>query len=45
MAEYDALPVIGHGCGHNLHGTMSLYAGLALGEAMAERGSAASCAS
>lgn len=38
MAEYDALPGIGHGCGHNLHGTMSLYAGLALGEAMAGAG-------
>lgn len=30
LAEYDALPVMGHACGHNLHGTMSLLAGLAL---------------
>ncbi len=36
MAEYDALPEIGHGCGHNLHGTMALYAGLAVGEAIGE---------
>ena len=36
MAEYDALPVIGHGCGHNLHGTMALYAGLAVGEAIGD---------
>ena len=36
MAEYDALPEMGHGCGHNLHGTMALYAGLAVGEAIGE---------
>lgn len=30
LCEYDALPEIGHGCGHNLHGTMSLYAGIVL---------------
>lgn len=36
MAEYDALPEIGHACGHNLHGTMSLYAGIALGEMLSE---------
>jgi len=30
LCEYDALPKIGHGCGHNLIGTMSLGAGLAL---------------
>ena len=30
LAEYDALPDIGHGCGHNLHGTMAVYAGIAL---------------
>ncbi len=34
MVEYDALPEIGHACGHNLHGTMALYAGMAVGEAM-----------
>ncbi|MDD2206005.1 MAG: M20 family metallopeptidase [Aminobacterium sp.] len=30
LAEYDALPEIGHACGHCLHGSMSLLAGLAL---------------
>ena len=30
MAEYDALPEIGHACGHNLHGAMSVLAGIAL---------------
>jgi amidohydrolase len=30
MVEYDALPEIGHGCGHNLHGSVSVLAGLAL---------------
>lgn len=34
MAEYDALPEIGHGCGHNLHGTMAVYAGIALADAV-----------
>jgi amidohydrolase len=29
-AEYDALPEIGHGCGHNLIATASVGAGLAL---------------
>ena len=29
LAEYDALPDIGHGCGHNLISLMSLGAGLA----------------
>jgi amidohydrolase len=32
MVEYDALPDIGHGCGHNLHGSLSVLAGLALME-------------
>ncbi|MDR1508748.1 MAG: amidohydrolase [Synergistaceae bacterium] len=32
MVEYDALPDIGHGCGHNLHGSLSALAGLALME-------------
>ncbi|MDR2134922.1 MAG: amidohydrolase [Treponema sp.] len=32
LAEYDALPGIGHGCGHNLHGSLSVLAGLALAE-------------
>lgn len=31
MAEYDALPDIGHGCGHNMIATIALGAALALG--------------
>lgn len=31
LAEYDALPEIGHACGHNLIATMSAGAGVALG--------------
>ena len=30
MVEYDALPEIGHACGHNLHGSMSVLAGISL---------------
>lgn len=30
LAEYDALPEVGHGCGHNLIGTMSTGAGIVL---------------
>lgn len=30
LAEYDALPGLGHGCGHNLIATSALGAGLAL---------------
>ncbi|PIE36289.1 amidohydrolase [candidate division KSB3 bacterium] len=30
IAEYDALPEVGHACGHNLIGTMSVGAGIAL---------------
>ena len=30
MCEYDALPGIGHGCGHNMIGTMGAGAGVAL---------------
>src|SRR5699024_2113751 len=30
LAEYDALPGIGHGCGHNLIGTMSVGAAVIL---------------
>src|SRR6185436_8209191 len=29
LAEYDALPGLGHGCGHNLIGTSAIGAGLA----------------
>lgn len=32
LAEYDALPGIGHGCGHNLIAAASLGAALALGQ-------------
>src|SRR5438270_12379135 len=32
LAEYDALPSLGHGCGHNLIGTSAVGAGLALSE-------------
>jgi amidohydrolase len=34
MAEYDALPEIGHACGHNLNGVMSLLGGIALADAI-----------
>ena len=34
MAEYDALPEIGHGCGHNIIGTSSAGAGVVLKEIM-----------
>ncbi|MGL5124209.1 MAG: M20 family metallopeptidase [Fusobacteriaceae bacterium] len=30
MSEYDALPDIGHGCGHNILGVVSIAAGLIL---------------
>jgi amidohydrolase len=32
LAEYDALPGIGHACGHNLHGSLTILAALALAE-------------
>ena len=31
MSEYDALPMIGHGCGHNVIATAGLGAAIALG--------------
>ncbi|MBJ8191522.1 M20/M25/M40 family metallo-hydrolase, partial [Bacillus cereus] len=34
LAEYDALPVIGHACGHNLICTASVGAAIALKEAI-----------
>jgi amidohydrolase len=34
LAEYDALPKIGHGCGHNLIATSSVAAGVACREAV-----------
>jgi amidohydrolase len=36
LAEYDALPGLGHGCGHNLIGTSAIGAGLALKEVAPE---------
>ena len=30
MVEYDALPGLGHACGHNVHGSMSILAALAM---------------
>ena len=33
LAEYDALPDVGHGCGHNIIATSALGAGLALARA------------
>jgi len=38
LAEYDALPGIGHACGHNVHGAMSLLAGAALAPLVKELG-------
>lgn len=38
LAEYDALPGIGHGCGHNIIGTASAAAGIALRDLLAETG-------
>ena len=36
--EYDALPGIGHGCGHNIIGTAGLGAGLAAAKVAADAG-------
>src|SRR5439155_19603695 len=36
LAEYDALPGLGHGCGQNLIGTSAVGAGLALSEVLPE---------
>lgn len=36
LAEYDALPGMGHACGHNLIGTMSIGAAIALSKVMDE---------
>ncbi|MBM7661496.1 amidohydrolase [Bacillus mesophilus] len=38
MAEYDALPGLGHACGHNLIGTMAVAAGIGLSSVLAESG-------
>ena len=37
LAEYDALPGLGHACGHNLIATMSLSAALAFAEVAADQ--------
>lgn len=38
MSEYDALPEVGHACGHNLIGTMGIAAGIALSKVIQETG-------
>ena len=38
LAEYDALPEIGHGCGHNMIGVMAAGAGVGLSKTLAEIG-------
>ncbi|CAG9621624.1 M20 family metallopeptidase [Sutcliffiella rhizosphaerae] len=38
MCEYDALPEIGHACGHNLIGTMGIAAGIATSRIISETG-------
>ncbi|MGG3470895.1 M20 family metallopeptidase [Neobacillus pocheonensis] len=38
LSEYDALPEIGHGCGHNMIGTMSAGAGVLLSKVVDEIG-------
>ena len=38
LAEYDALPGLGHGCGHNLIASSNLAAAIGLGEVIAELG-------
>ncbi|RLL43627.1 M20 family peptidase [Oceanobacillus piezotolerans] len=38
LAEYDALPGIGHGCGHNLIATMAVGAGVVLSKHIQEIG-------
>ena len=36
LAEYDALPGVGHGCGHNIIGTAGIGAGIAVSKLMDE---------
>jgi amidohydrolase len=38
LAEYDALPEIGHACGHNLIGTISIAAAISLSKVIDEIG-------
>ncbi|WP_449536600.1 M20 family metallopeptidase [Ferdinandcohnia sp. Marseille-Q9671] len=38
MSEYDALPDLGHACGHNLIGTMGIAAGIGLSKVLQSTG-------
>jgi amidohydrolase len=38
MSEYDALPELGHACGHNLIGTMGMAAGIGLSKVIKQCG-------
>ncbi len=38
LCEYDALPEIGHGCGHNMIGVMSAGAGVVLSKVLSQIG-------
>lgn len=38
LAEYDALPGLGHACGHNIIGTSSVLAGIAIRKVMSDLG-------
>ena len=38
MAEYDALPDLGHACGHNLIGTMAVGAAIGVSKVIASCG-------
>ncbi|MBN8201600.1 M20 family metallopeptidase [Bacillus sp. NTK034] len=38
LAEYDALPGLGHGCGHNIIGTTSVAAAIALSKVIDQTG-------
>ena len=38
LGEYDALPEIGHGCGHNMIGVMAVGAGIGLSKVLADIG-------
>ncbi|MCY1620055.1 M20 family metallopeptidase [Staphylococcus pettenkoferi] len=38
LAEYDALPGLGHACGHNIIGTASVLAGIALKQVIEQLG-------
>ncbi|MFT9598436.1 MAG: amidohydrolase, partial [Mesobacillus sp.] len=38
LAEYDALPGLGHACGHNIIGTTSVAAAIALSKVLDETG-------